>query len=211
MGYGTNGPHRENTSIEMRSISGNINTKGTVSSGQNFGDYAEYFESQSGQEIPNGYIVTLDGRYICKANSNDKPIGIISGTAGVILGDQMFHHKDKFLKDEFGVTQTEWTTKEWQDDDGNIYSEKVEVPIPNPDFIENEGYTDRSKRPEWNVVGLMGQIFTRVDSTVSVNDYIKPNKGIGTKDNNNGFYRVLEITTPYDFEKGYGVAVVLVK
>uniref|UniRef100_UPI00398BAA98 peptidase G2 autoproteolytic cleavage domain-containing protein n=1 Tax=Staphylococcus xylosus TaxID=1288 RepID=UPI00398BAA98 len=211
MGYGTNGPHRENTSIEMRSISGNINTKGTVSSGQNFGDYAEYFESQSGQEIPNGYIVTLDGRYIRKANSNDKPIGIISGTAGVILGDQMFHHKDKFLKDEFGVTQMEWTTKEWQDDEGNTYSEEVEVPIPNPGFIENEGYTDRSKRPEWNVVGLMGQIFTRVDSTVSVNDYIKPNKGIGTKDNNNGFYRVLEITTPYESEKGYGVAVVLVK
>ena len=211
MGYGTNGPHRENTSIEMRSISGDINTKGTVSSGQNFGDYAEYFESQSGQEIPNGYIVTLDGRYIRKANSNDKPIGIISGTAGVILGDQMFHHKDKFLKDEFGVTQTEWTTKEWQDDEGNTYSEEVEVPIPNPDFIENEGYTDRSKRPEWNVVGLVGQVFTRVDSTVSENDYIKPNKGIGTKDNNNGFYRVLEITTPYDSEKGYGVAVCLVK
>ena len=123
----------------------------------------------------------------------------------------MFHHKDKFLKDEFGVTQTEWTTKEWQDDEGNTYSEEVEVPIPNPDFIENEGYTDRSKRPEWNVVGLMGQIFTRIDSTVSENDYIKPNKGIGTKDNVNGYYRVLEITTPYNSEKGYGVAVVLIK
>ena len=212
MGYGTNGPHRENTSIEMRSISGDINTKGTVSSGQNFGDYAEYFESQSGQEIPNGYIVTLDGRYIRKANSNDKPIGIISGTAGVILGDQMFHHKDKFLKDEFGVTQTEWTTKEWQDDEGNTYSEEVEVPIPNPDYTEkDEEYISRANRPEWNVVGLMGQVFTRIDSTVKPNDYIKSNKGIGTKDNNNGFYRVLEITTPYDSEKGYGVAVVLIK
>ena len=212
MGYGQDGAKYENTTIDMSSTSGNIKTKGTVSSGQNFGDYAEYFESQSGQEIPNGYIVTLDGRYIRKANGKDKPIGVISGTAGVILGDQMFHHKDKFLKDEFGVTQTETELKEWQDDEGNWYSEEVEVPIPNPDFDEIvDAYVPRSERPEWNVVGLVGQVFTRIDETVSVNDYIKPQKGIGTKDNNEGYYRVLEITTPYDIEKGYGVAVVLVK
>ena len=211
LGYGTDGAKYENTTVDISTTSGNIKTKGTVSSGQNFGDYAEYFESQSGQEIKNGYMVALDGRYIRKANSNDTPIGVISGTAGVVLGNQMFHHKDKFLKDEFGVTLTEWTIKEWQDDKGNWYSEEVETPIPNPDFVEKEDYEARSERPEWNVVGLMGQVFTRIDSTVSVNDYIKPDKGIGTKDNNNGYYRVLEITTPYDFEKGYGVAVVLVK
>ena len=212
MGYGQDGAKYENTTIDMSSISGNIKTKGTVSSGQNFGDYAEYFESQSGQKIPNGYMVTLDGRYVRKANSNDTPIGVISGTAGVILGDQMFHHKDKFLKDEFGVTLTEIQTKEWQDDEGNTYSEQVEVPIPNPDYIEqDENYIPRSERPEWNVVGLVGQVFTRIDATVSVNDYIKADKGVGTKDNNNGYYKVLEITTPYDSEKGYGVAVVLIK
>lgn len=212
MGYGTDGPSAENTGIEFRPISGNAYFKGKITSGNSTGDYAEYFESQSGQEIPNGYMVTLDGRYIRKANSNDTPIGVISGTAGVILGDQMFHHKEKFLKDEFGVVQTEWTTKEWQDDEGNWYSEEVELPIPNPDWKESDSeYIDRSKRPEWNVVGLVGQVYTRIDSTVSENDYIKPNKGIGTKDNNNGFYRVLEITTPYDSEKGYGVAVVLIK
>ena len=211
LGYGTDGAKYENTTVDISTTSGNIKTKGTVSSGQNFGDYAEYFESQSGQEIKNGYMVALDGRYIRKANSNDIPIGVISGTAGVVLGNQMFHHKDKFLKDEFGVTLTEWTTKEWQDDKGNWYSEEVETPIPNPDFVEKEDYEARSERPEWNVVGLMGQVFTRIDSTVSVNDYIKPDKGIGTKDNNNGYYRVLEITTPYDSEKGYGVAVCLVK
>lgn len=212
MGYGTGGPSTENTGIEFRPISGNAYFKGKITSGNSTGDYAEYFESQSGREIPNGYMVTLDGRYIRKANSNDTPIGIISGTAGVILGDQMFHHKEKFLKDEFGVVQTEWTTKEWQDNEGNMYSEEVELPIPNPDWKESDGeYLDRASRPEWNVVGLVGQVYTRIDSTVSENDYIKPNKGIGTKDNNNGFYRVLEITTPYDSEKGYGVAVVLIK
>ena len=213
MGYGTGGASTANTSLEIRPISGNLNTKGQVQSGQNFGDYAEYYESQSGQPIPLGTIVTLDGRYIRKANTNDEPLGIISGTAGIILGDQMWHHKDKFLKNEFGVTLTELVKKEWQDDEGNWYSEEVELPIENPDFdsSKDEEYLSRSERPEWNVVGLMGQIFTRIDGTVSVNDKIKANKGIGTKDNNNGFYRVLEVTTPFDSEKGYGVAVVQVK
>ena len=213
MGYGTDGAKYENTRFQIKGTSGTVKAKGTITAGNDFGDYAEYFESQSGQEIPNGYMVTLDGRYIRKANSNDVPIGVISGTAGVILGDAMFHHKDKFLKDEFGVTLTQTETKEWQDDEGNWYSEEVEVPIPNPDWEESDGeeYLDRASRPEWNVVGLVGQVYTRIDSTVSENNYIKPNKGIGTKDNNNGFYRVLEITTPYDSEKGYGVAVVLIK
>lgn len=212
MGYGLGGPKYENTRFQVKGTSGTVKAKGTITAGNDFGDYAEYFESQSGQEIPNGYMVTLDGRYIRKANSNDTPIGVISGTAGVILGDAMFHHKDKFLKDEFGVTLTQTETKEWQDDEGNWYSEEVEVPIPNPDWEEQDGeYLDRASRPEWNVVGLVGQVYTRIDSTVSENDYIKPNKGVGTKDNNNGFYRVLEITTPYDNEKEYGVAVVLVK
>ena len=213
MGYGRdNTPSTENITIDMSAISGNIWTKGTVRTGQDFGDYAEYFESQSGQEIPNGYLVTLDGRYIRKANSNDTPIGVISGTAGIILGDQLFYHKDKFLKDEFGVTLTETRVKEWYNENGELCKSETELPIPNPEWeTSDEKYLSRAERPEWNVVGLMGQVFTRIDSTVQVNDYIKANKGIGTKDNNNGFYRVLEITTPYDSEKGYGVAVVLVK
>lgn len=213
MGYGAeSGPRVENTRFTVKGTSGTVKAKGTITAGNDWGDYAEYFESQSGQEIPNGHIVTLDGRFIRKANSNDIPIGVISGTAGIILGDAMFHHKDKFLKDEFGVTLTQTEKKEWQDDKGEWYSEEVEIPIPNPEWEEKDGeYLDRASRPEWNVVGLMGQVFTRIDNTVAVNDHIKPVKGIGTKDNSNGFYRVLEITTPYDDEKGYGVAVVLVK
>lgn len=212
MGYGTNGASSENIKFQVKGTTGNLKTAGTVTSGQNFGDYAEYFESQSGQSIPNGTIVTLDGRYIRKAQTNDKPIGIISGTAGVILGDQMFHHKDKFLKDEFGVTLTEKELKEWQDDEGNWYSEEVEVPIPNPDYTEYEDeYIPRSERPEWNVVGLVGQVFTRFKGELKPNDYIKAENGVGVRDNVNGHYRVLEVTTPYSTEKGYGVAVVLVK
>lgn len=205
-------PSVENVKYSLNSFNGNADFAGTVQSGQNFGDYAEYFESQSGQEIPNGYIVTLDGRYIRKANSNDVPYGVISGTAGVVLGNQIFHHKDKYLKDEFGVTITKEIELENVKDNGEVITEIQSVPIENPDWEKkDEEYLPRDKRPEWNVVGLMGQVFTRIDSTVSQNDLIKPSKGIGTKDNVNGYYRVLEITTPYDSERGYGVAVVLIK
>lgn len=156
--------------------------------------------------------MTLDGRYIRKANSNDVPYGIVSGTAGVILGDQLFHHKSKHLKDEFGVTLTEEVTNSFVDENGETQEETVIQPIKNPEYVEmEEDYIPRSERPEWNVVGLIGQVFTRIDSTVSQNDLIKPDKGIGTKDNVNGYYRVLEVTTPYDIDKGYGVAVVLIK
>lgn len=213
-GYGADGPPSEsNTKLDISTFTGTIKTAGQVQSGQNLGDYAEYFESQSGMSIPSGTIVTLDGRFVRKAQINDTPVGVISETAGIILGDQMFHHKDKYLKNEFGGVITETVKKEWQDDDGNWYSETVEMPVKNPDFDERdeENYLSRAERPEWNVVGLVGQVYTRIDSTVKPNDYIKPSKGIGTKDNNNGFYRVLEITTPYDSEKGYGVAVVLIK
>ncbi|CFO25285.1 Domain of uncharacterised function (DUF3476) [Staphylococcus aureus] len=136
---------------------------------------------------------------------------MISGTAGVVLGDQLFHHKDKFIKDEFGVVVTEQQEVEIVKDTGEVVKELRDVPLVNPEYDENEDYLARSDRPEWNVVGLTGQIFTRIDNTVKVNDYIKANNGIGTKDNVNGYYKVMEITTPYDTEKGYGVAVVLIK
>src|SRR5699024_7514833 len=67
MGYGLDGPKYENTRFQVKGTSGTVKAKGTITAGNDFGDYAEYFESQSGQEIPNGYMVTLDGRYIRKA------------------------------------------------------------------------------------------------------------------------------------------------
>src|SRR5699024_2052694 len=124
-------------------------------------------------------------------------IGVISGTAGVILGDQMFHHKDKYLKDDFGVRLTEEIETEIVKDNGEVIKETREVPVMNPDWEEkDEAYQSRAERPEWNVADLMTQVFNRINSIVSINDYIKPNKGVGNKNNNNSFYRVLETTTP---------------
>ncbi|MDU7042273.1 MAG: peptidase G2 autoproteolytic cleavage domain-containing protein [Actinomyces sp.] len=207
LGYGTNGARTSNIKIDMSSTSGNIKTAGQVTTSNNFADYAEYFESQSGGAIRNGTIVTLEGRYIRKCQENDVPLGVVSGTAGIILGDQTFHHKDRYERDEFGVILTEEQLKTWTDDSGNEYSEYVEVPIERPDYEENEYYESREERPEWNVVGLIGQIYIAVDNTVEKGDWIRSRNGKGTKDNANGYYQVMEVTTPYNQEKGYGVAV----
>lgn len=207
LGYGDKGASAGNIKIDMSSISGNIKTAGQVTTSNNFADYAEYFESESGGAIRNGTIVTLEGRYIRKAQHNDVPLGVISGTAGIILGDQMFHHKDRYQRDEFGVIVYEEQLKTWQDDEGNEYSEMVKVPVENEDYVENEAYESRSERPEWNVVGLIGQVYVSIDDTVDEGDWISARNGKGTKDNENGYYRVMKITTPYEMEKGYGVAV----
>lgn len=207
LGYGANGASTANIKIDMSSTSGNIKTAGQVTTSNNFADYAEYFESQSGQAIANGTIVTLEGRYIRKCQDNDVPLGVISGTAGIILGDQIFHHKDRFKRDDFGVIITEKQLKTWTDDKGNDYSEYVDVPVEREDYVENEHYESRSERPEWNVVGLVGQVYIAIDDTVQNGDWIRAKNGKGTKDNVNGYYRVMEVTTPYDASKGYGVAV----
>src|SRR5699024_10259543 len=133
-GYGTDGAKYENTKFQIKGTTGTVKAKGTITAGDDFGDYAEYFESQSGQEIPNSYLVTLDGRDVRKANSNDSTMSVISATAGAIVADAMFHHKAKLLKDACGVTLTEIKTNAWQDDERNKCSEEVAVPIPNPEW-----------------------------------------------------------------------------
>lgn len=215
MGYGEGDtPTTSNTKIDIHTTSGNVRTTGTLQSSQDIGDIGEYFESEDGNEIENGFIVSINGRYIHKTQKGDKPIGVVSGTAGLVMGDQLFHHKSKYKKDKFGVTLTELVEKSFVDDDDGIeQTEKIELPIINDDYdgTEEESYLSRSERPEWSVVGLTGQIYTRIDNTVEVNDTISAIDGIGTKDNENGYWYVEEITTPYDKQLEYGVAIVLVK
>lgn len=214
MGYGdTDEPKTSNTKIDMNTFSGDIEVTGHLKSAQDIGDIGEYFESEDGKEIENGFIVSMNGRYIRKAQRGDKPIGVVSGTAGLVMGDQLFHHKSKFKKDKFGVTLTKLVESKFVDDDGVEHVELMNQPIINDDYndSEEESYQSRSERSEWAVVGLTGQVYTRIDNTVEVNDTISAINGIATKDSENGYWHVEEITTPYDKKEGYGVAIVLVK
>lgn len=164
-----------------------------------FKDLAEYFESKDGRKIESGFLVTLDGDKIRKAEKGDKVLGVISETAGVIMGGAAFYWNDRYLRNEFGGIIYETIN-----DNGRA----IIVPMENPNYNPDLEYIPREKRDEWHVVGLVGQVFVRIDETVQVGDYIVPADGIGTKsEDGTGFY-VMRINRSYSAEKGYGVALV---
>ncbi|MBW5905613.1 peptidase G2 autoproteolytic cleavage domain-containing protein [Staphylococcus haemolyticus] len=207
-GYSSTGsPSTSNIKVDLNTLQGNLNLAGKLT--QNNADIAELFESQSGQPIELGTIVTLDGDKIRKAQPNDEPIGVISGTAALVANDKTYHHKDRYLQNEYGMTLTKRVQREFEDVDGNPVFEWRDEPIENPNYNENLPYVSRSERPEWNTVGLIGQIYTNVEKDVIAGDLINGKAGIGYKDNVNGKGRVMAITTPYNEERGFAIALVL--
>ncbi|NHM93513.1 MULTISPECIES: peptidase G2 autoproteolytic cleavage domain-containing protein [Staphylococcus] len=196
-----------NIKFDLSTYSGNLTLAGKIT--QNSADIAELFESQNGKAIELGTVVTLDGDKVRKAQPNDVPIGVISGTAALVANEKSYHHKDRFLKNEYGVTVTEHKQVSYLDDEGHEQFEWRDVPVENPDYDPSIEYMSRSERPEWNTVGLLGQIYTNVEKDVVAGDLVNGRAGIGYKDNVNGKGRVMKITTPYDDKKGFGIALVL--
>ncbi|WZY01860.1 peptidase G2 autoproteolytic cleavage domain-containing protein [Bacillus sp. FSL W7-1360] len=154
------------------------------------------------------------------ADEGDDPLGVISETAAAILGGATFYWQDKYLKSEFGgyiYEEREIEEKEiCVGDDGEEYTRTVKkimkLPVLNPAYDESmdEDYKTRAERDEWNIVGLLGQVYVRVDEDVEIGDKVAPkNGGIGTKSDTG--YKVMKITTPHDADKGYGVALCLVR
>ncbi|MGV0166400.1 peptidase G2 autoproteolytic cleavage domain-containing protein [Bacillus velezensis] len=210
-GYGTSDtPSTSNIKIEHDAMRGNVALAGQVKGASTFADYAEYFESADGRAIPTGYMVTLDGDKIKKANLGDKVLGVISETAGIVLGESLFNWQGRYLKNEFGGLIYEDTDVIFVDSEGIQRTEIRRLPKENPNFNANEEYVPRSERPEWNIVGMFGQIFVRIDETVQNGDRIVPKAGKGSKSSDASGYPVMKITTPYTKERGYGVAVCLI-
>ncbi|AWD88055.1 MULTISPECIES: peptidase G2 autoproteolytic cleavage domain-containing protein [Bacillus] len=203
-GYGST-PSRANIKWMLNSMNGDITSTGKMNGGATFSDYAEYFESLDGKAIPTGTIVTLEGAKIRPARKGEDVHGVISETAGTILGGADIHWQGRYLKNEFG---------------GYIYEDVVnpetgdvkKLPKVNPEWIEKIDYVPREERPEWNIVGLLGQVYVKVDSTVSVGDRIEGNYGIGTKTEDRFYsWKAMEIVTPYSDKLGYGIAICLIK
>ncbi|MES9689860.1 peptidase G2 autoproteolytic cleavage domain-containing protein [Bacillus sp. JJ353] len=88
--------------------------------------------------------------------------------------------------------------------------EYVKMPVENPEWKSKKDYIPREQRPEWNIVGLVGQVYIRIDETVEVGDCIEANNGIATK-SENSTWRVMEITKPYSKKDGYGVAICFIR
>lgn len=176
---------------------GNGTFAGTVSSSTG-ADYAEYFEWKDGN--PNnedrvGYIVTLDGDKIVKANSGDDVLGICSGTA-MVLGDSAeWNWTKRYLTDDFGRIIYEDYDVDYKEDNGEITKRHIHAPKQNPEYNASQPYVKRADRPEWQIVGMMGKIYVRDDGTCVVNGYADVKDGIATKANGKTNMRVMERVT----------------
>ena len=201
IGNGTSNSESAQKNIFTVDTVGNVVAAGTVSSSTG-ADYAEYFEWKDGN--PNnedrvGYIVTLDGDKIVKANTGDDILGICSGTA-LILGDsaELYWNK-KFVTDDFGrliYKEQQFQCEPILDPNGNVIKEAwVETsyaPLVSSDYDPSKPYIKRENRPEWQIVGMMGKLYVRDDGSCVVNGYADAVNGIATKATGKTNMRVME-------------------
>lgn len=199
VGNGTSNTSRSNAyTLDWQ---GNGTFAGTVSSSTG-ADYAEYFEWKDGN--PNnedrvGYIVTLDGDKIVKANTGDDILGICSGTA-MVLGDSAeWNWNKRYLTDDFGRIIYEDRMEHHEaiyNPDGELieeaWDEEVHAPKQNPEYNASRAYIKRADRPEWQIVGMMGKLYVRDDGSCVVNSYADVKDGIATKANGKTNMRVME-------------------
>lgn len=209
-GYGDGEPSKANVKVNINSFNGTIKATGAITGSSSLTDFAEYFETENGEKLEDGTVVTLQKGFVKIAEENDDIIGAISGTAGIILGENTYHHKNKYLKTKFGAVITEKIEK-INDADGEKIVTIIEQPIINPEYNEalELMYQAREHRQEWNVVGLKGQLLIKVAQSVCVDDYIKTAvNGIGVKGESG--WKVMNIEHPFDKSDGYAVAKVLI-
>lgn len=165
-------------------------------------DYAEYFENAAIGELPSGVLVTRVGRKIQLAELGDRILGVVSAHPSIVGGGAGLNWSGKFEKDEFGKTIRV------MGDNG------IMVPKVAPDYDPSHKYVPRHDRPEeWTCVGLIGQLHVRIDATVTSDTlFIAPGTaGVGTHSDAETRCELMEITTPYTEEKGYGVALCLIR
>lgn len=141
-------------------------------------DYAEYFEwtdSNSNNEDRRGLFVTCVEDKIQLASPGDDIIGVISANPSIIGNAQEDTYKDMYEKDIFGVPI--------KDEDGNY---KL-----NPNYDSSKEYIPYSERPEFGIVGLLGQLIVVDNGTCTAGGYCTSgNNGIGTKSDKG--YKVLK-------------------
>lgn len=130
-------------------------------------DYAEWFETADGQAIPPGVSVVLDGGKIRPARKTDPRRAILGVTrppdAPGVIGNAAEHQwAHAYLTDDFGQPVLQETILENTDaKTGSVTRTPARVPKHNPDYDPARPYVPRSQRPEWALVGLLGQVPVR--------------------------------------------------
>ena len=130
-----------NRKIELNFATGNITATGQFTGGATFTDYAEYFENKTPGVIPLGTIVSLDGRFVRRAQSGDDILGVVSATGVMTAGNTPFTWARRYMTGEFGETlyhdipDPDWQAKipdpNWQ---AKIPANTVTPTIPDPAY-----------------------------------------------------------------------------
>lgn len=132
-------------------------------------------DSNSNNENHRGLFVTCVEDKIQLASPGDDIIGVISANPSVIGNAQEDTYKGMYEKDIFGAPI--------KDEDGNY---KL-----NPNYDSSKEYIPYSERPEFGIVGLLGQLIVVDDGTCTAGGYCTSgNNGIGTKSDKG--YKVLK-------------------
>lgn len=170
---------------------------GSETSGADFAEYLEWFDANPSNEDRRGRFVTLDGSKIRLASSEDDFIlGIISGRPAIVGNSFEEEWSGRFLTDVYGTpVMSKQIAPAIYSEEGVLLQEEREYNwyTLNPEYRQNEEYVPRSKRPEWGLVGLQGQVVVTDDGTCQVNGYCLPGSdGIATATEDKRGYRVME-------------------
>ena len=172
-----------------------------TSNGADYSEFFEWQDGNADNEDRVGLLVALDGEKIRLANSGDEILGIISGTAAVLGDNYECEWNGKYLTDDFGRViydlveefidgehiEFKEVEKEIIDEETNETRIEIELeevktvekqslgfwkhPRINPDYDPEQAYINRSDRPEWDVVGMLGKLYVRDDGTCIPNYY----------------------------------------
>lgn len=155
-----------------------MGVKAYASSGADVTHLTEWLDGNPDNEDRRGFFVTLVGKKMRKATSQDDYIaGVVSATPSLVCNAFSDDWHGKYVTDEFGARVT---------DENGAW-------VISDDFDESldESYESRIKRPEWGLIGHSGYVVARDDGTCEVDSYCLPNdNGVATKATTG--YRVME-------------------
>src|SRR5699024_10131530 len=143
------GASSNNLTWSLRSNGGNLRLAGEVTTGATFQDLGEYFENGKGNEIPLGTLVTLNNGKVEPSKENEDVIGVVSGSAGIVLGDSQFSWQGRYLIGEFGeplyeeIPDLSYELKENETEEDRPL---IKVRKENPNYDPNKKQKPRSER-----------------------------------------------------------------
>lgn len=177
--------------------SGQVYGKSTFnSSGADYAEMFEWSDSNQNDDDRVGRFVTLLGDKISLASHEDTDIlGVVSG-APTVLGDVYDDQwQGMYLTDIYGRNIYEYVDVPAEiGPDGEEISpaRRDYVMKVNPDYDSSIKYIQRTKRKEWDAVGLLGKLVMLDDGTAEVNGYVKSaDDGIATKSEERTKFRVM--------------------